>query len=227
MKHLQGNVLYRNLANIVSILGVLPLAVLFMEDGYRYLIPLIIFNNVMDDLDGILAAKLDIRSRFGANLDNVCDAVAHGVLVLMVGAHFGGLVLMGSTIAATSIILRATSRVDPDMVAAGGSPTNELMRHMLFVLLLTQMYDLDPRLYLVLTFILHSITMSISVKLPILIRGLANTATKVTLVNVALITAWLLPTMTPLIAAAFITTYLYSFIVGGGQWLKAAGKQHV
>lgn len=227
MEHLQGNVIYRNLANIVSILGVLPLAALFMEDGYRYLIPLIIFNNVMDDLDGILATKLDIRSRFGANLDNVCDAVAHGIFVLMVGAHFGGLVLMGGMIAATSIILRATSRVNPDVVVVGGSPTNELMRHMLFVLLLTQMYDLDPRLYLVLTFILHSITMSISVKLPFLVRGLANTATKVTLVNVALITAWLLPTMTPLIAAAFITTYLYSFIVGGGQWLKAAGKQHV
>lgn len=37
MEHLQGNVIYRNLANIVSILGVLPLAALFMEDGYRYL----------------------------------------------------------------------------------------------------------------------------------------------------------------------------------------------
>ena len=66
-----------------------------MEDGYRYLIPLIIFNNVMDDLDGILADKLHIRSRFGADLDNVCDAVAHGVLVLAVGAHFSGLVLGG------------------------------------------------------------------------------------------------------------------------------------
>jgi len=44
------------------------------------------------------------------------------------------------------------------------------------------------------------------------------------LVNVALVTAWLQPTVTPLIAAAFITTYLYSFIVGGGQWLKEREK---
>ena len=62
----QGHFIYRNLANTVSILGVLPLVLLFLEDGYRYLIPLIIFNNVMDDLDGVLAAKLNIRSRFTA-----------------------------------------------------------------------------------------------------------------------------------------------------------------
>ncbi len=224
MENPRGNFLYRNLANVVSILGVLPLALLFLEDGYRYLIPLIIFNNVMDDLDGILAAKLHIRSRFGADLDNVCDAVAHGVLVLAVGAHFSGLVLMVSMIAATSFILRATSRVNPDVVTGGGSPTNELMRHMLFLLLLTQMYDVDPELYLVPLFLLHSVTMIMPFKLPILIRGLAKTATAVTLVNVALVTAWLLPIVTPPIAAAFITTYLYSFVIGGRQWLKEREK---
>ena len=202
----------------------LPLALLFLKDGYRYLVPLIIFNNVRDDLDRILAAKLHIRSRFGADLANVCDVVAHGILVLAIGAHFGGLVLMVSLIATASIILRVTSRLNPDVVTGGGSPTNELMRHMLFFLLLTQMYDVDPELYLVLLFLLHSVTMIMPFKLPILIRGLAKTATTVTLVNVALVTAWLQPTVTPLIAAAFITTYLYSFIVGGGQWLKEREK---
>jgi phosphatidylglycerophosphate synthase len=82
---------------------VLPLVLLFFDDGYRYVIPLIIFNNVMNDLDGVLAAKLDIRSRFGADLDNVCDAVAHVALALAVGAHFGGMVLIVSAIAASSI----------------------------------------------------------------------------------------------------------------------------
>ncbi|MDP7092688.1 MAG: CDP-alcohol phosphatidyltransferase family protein, partial [Candidatus Thalassarchaeaceae archaeon] len=65
--------------------------VLFLDDGYRYVVPLILFNSFMDDFDGIVAAKLNIRSRFGANLDNVCDAVAHIILALAVGAHFGGL----------------------------------------------------------------------------------------------------------------------------------------
>lgn len=224
MENPQGNVLYRNLANIVSILGVLPLVLLFMEDGYRYVIPLIIFNNVMDDLDGILAAKLHIRSRFGADLDNVCDAVAHGVLVLAVGAHFNGLVLGVSMIAAASIILRATSRINPDAVPGLGSPTNELMRHMLFILLLTHIYDVDPGIYLVLVFLLHSITMALPIKLPILIRGLSKTATVTFFVNVALVAAWLIPTITPLIAVGFISTYLYSFVVGGSQWLKEREK---
>jgi phosphatidylserine synthase len=221
----QKNFVYRNLANITSILGVLPLVLLFFDDGYRYVIPLIIFNNVMDDLDGVLAAKLDIRSRFGADLDNVCDAVAHVALALAVGAHFGGMVLMVSAIAASSIILRATSRLNPEAVSGGGSPTNELMRHLLFVLLLTQMFNVDPGFYLVITFILHAVTMIAPFRLPVLIRGLAKTATMVALVNVALVAAWLIPVIAPLIAAAFIAPYLYSFIVGGGGWLKERGNK--
>ena len=220
MNNPQANFIYRNLANTISILGVLPLALLFLENGYRYLIPLIIFNNVMDDLDGVLAAKLDIRSRFGADLDNVCDAFAHTAMVLAVGAHFGGLAFMVSMIAAASIILRTTSRLNPDVVTGSGSPTNELMRHMLFVLLLTQIFDVDPRLYLVLIFILHSATMIVPFKLTVLIRGLAKTATAVIFVNIALVAAWLIPAITPLIAISFITTYLYSFIVGGWHWLR-------
>jgi phosphatidylserine synthase len=220
MKNPQANFIYRNLANAISILGVLPLVLLFLEDGYRYLIPLIIFNNVMDDLDGILAAKLDIRSRFGADLDNICDAFAHTAMVLAVGAHFGGLAFMVSMIAAASIIVRTTSRLNPDVVTGSGSPTNELMRHMLFVLLLTQIFDVDPRLYLVLIFILHSATMIVPFKLTVLIRGLAKTATAVIFVNIALVAAWLIPAVTPLIALSFIATYLYSFIVGGRRWLR-------
>ncbi|MCK5923282.1 MAG: CDP-alcohol phosphatidyltransferase family protein, partial [Methylococcales bacterium] len=178
----QRNVIYRNLANAASILGVLPLALLFLEEGYRYLIPLIIFNNVMDDLDGVLAAKLNIRSRFGADLDNVCDAVAHVALLLAVSAHFGGLVLITGMVAATSIILRVVTRVNPDGQTGNGSPTNELMRHMLLVLLVAQYFDVAPEIYLVLIFMLHSVTLIAPFKLPILIRGLAKTTTLVALV---------------------------------------------
>ena len=227
MGNTQGNFVYRNLANVVSILGVLPLVLLFLEEGYFYVIPLIIFNNVMDDLDGVLAAKLNIRSRFGADLDNVCDAVAHVALALAVGAHFSGLVLMGSMIASASIILRVTSRLNPDAVPGVGSPTNELMRHMLFVLLLTHMFEVDPELYLILIFSLHVVTMNVPFKLPFLIRGLAKTATTVTLVNVTLVAAWLIPSVTPFIAMAFIATYLYSLMIGGTQWLKGMGKENV
>jgi phosphatidylserine synthase len=212
--------IYPNWANATSILGVLPLGLLFLEGGYYYLIPLIIFNNVMDDLDGILAARLNIRSRFGADLDNVCDAVAHVALVLAVGAHFGGVVMMVSMIAAGSIILRVVTRVNPEGQTGNGSPTNELMRHMLFVLLLAQMFEVDPGFYLVLIFMLHSVTMIVPFKLTVLIRGLAKTTTTVTLVNVALVAAWLIPITAPFIAVAFIAPYLYSFIVGGRQWLR-------
>ncbi len=211
--------LYKNTANITSILGVLPLLLLYFEDGYRYLIPLIIFNNVMDDLDGILAAKLNIRSRFGADLDNVCDAVAHVALALAVGAHFGGVVLGVSAIAAATIILRATSRLNPEQ-PAGGSPTNELMRHLLFGLLLSTIFDFDAEYLIIPIFLMNAISMSVPFKMSTMIRSQARSASSVVLVNILLITSWLLPPTTIYIALAFLLTYLYAFLTGGVHWLR-------
>lgn len=220
MEGTRGNFFWRNIANITSILGVLPLALLFLEDGYRYLLPLIVFNNFMDDLDGVLAAKLNIRSRFGANLDNVCDAVAHVAIALAVGAHFGGILMIVSMIAAGSVILRATSRMDPGRESGNGSPTNELMRHLLFVLLLAQVFGFEPEIYLLFLFLLHAVSMVVPYRMSGLVRGRAKTVTAVALVNVALVIAWLIPAVTPFVAVVFGATYLYAFIAGGSQWLK-------
>jgi len=212
--------LYRNIPNMISLLGVIPLLLLFVEDGYQYLIPLIIFNNIMDDLDGIAATKLNLRSRFGADLDNVCDAVAHVAITLAVGANFGGIVAIMSMLAAGAIILRVTTRVNPEGQTGNGSPTNELMRHLLFALLLTQTFDVDPTIYLVSLFLLHSASLVAPYKLPMMIRSMTNTARTVVLLNIVLVLAWLVPATTPFIAAVFIGAYLYSFVVGGRHWLK-------
>ena len=64
--------IFRNLANITSVLGVLPLCLLLTAEGHKYLPGLIVYSNMMDDLDGILAVKLGIKSQFGALLDNRC-----------------------------------------------------------------------------------------------------------------------------------------------------------
>jgi phosphatidylserine synthase len=202
--------LFKNIANVVSILGVLPLALLYLDNGYQYLLPLIVFNNVMDDLDGILATKLNIRSRFGADLDNVCDAVAHVAITLTLGVHFGGIVLIIGTLASGAIILRATSRLNPD-TPSGGSPTNELMRHLLFVLLLSDIFNVNPDYILVIVLLLNTISMSSSKKMTAMIRSQAKTATSVILINISLIISLLFPISTAYIALVFFATYLYAF----------------
>ena len=196
------------------------MVLLLLDDGYRYLLLLIVFNNIMDDLDGVLATKLDIRSRFGADLDNICDAVAHVAMAMAVGAHFGGMVLVFSPVAAASIIIRVVSRLNPENVVGTGSPTNELMRHLLFTLLLVQTLNFEPEFVLTIVFLLHSVSMLVPYKMSALIRRRVKTATAVGLVNVALLAAWLVPIMTLPVAATFIVTYLYSFLVGGAQWLS-------
>ncbi len=223
-----GKTVYKNLANVVSILGVLPVAILFVEDGYRYLIPLIVYNNIMDDLDGILAAKLNIKSQFGAILDNVCDAIAHTVFVMVVGMQVwtdqggvcGGVCAALSLVAATSLVLRVVSRLDPAAVTGTGSPTNELVRHMFFILLLSQIFDFAPAPLLIAAFAFHAVSMLVPYRMPWMIRSLTKSATAVGMVNVALVAAWLVPYTAPLIAAVFLLSYLLSFAWGGIWWIK-------
>ncbi len=229
------NLVLKNLANIVSILGVLPICILFGEHGFQYLIPLIIYNNVMDDLDGVLAAKLNIRSPLGALLDNVCDAIAHTVFVLVVGMHFaqeagnlylGGVCIATSLLATTAMILRVVSRINPTSATGTGSPTNELIRHIFFLLLLAPILDFDPTPYLIVTSILHAVSMLVPFKMPYLIRSLTKSALAISMVNVALLVAWLFPYAAPVVAAAFVVTYLASFVIGAIRWLREADTSH-
>jgi phosphatidylserine synthase len=224
-----GQTIYKNLANVVSILGVLPVAILFLKDGYQYLIPLIVYNNIVDDLDGILAVKLNIKSRFGAILDNICDAIAHTVFVMVVGMHVGvdyggvwGVVFAAfSLLAATSLIIRVVSRLDPAAITGMGSPTNELARHILFILLLSQIFGFAPAPLLIVVFVLHTVSMLVPYRMPWLVRSLTKSTTAIGLLNVSLIVAWLVPHATPFIAAAFLLSYLLSFAWGGIWWIKS------
>jgi phosphatidylserine synthase len=219
--------IYRNLPNIVSFLGVLPLCILLRADGFVYLCPLIVFNNIMDDLDGILAKKLRLGSEFGAGLDNVCDAVSHILIAMVVGTHYGGVVLAFSLLSAVAILVRVVQRITPSPVAGGGTPTNELMRHLLLLILLQESFGpaesagwFDVAPYLVAAYVLNSVSMLVPFAMPHLVRSKAKTATAILGVNVALAVAWYVPVTVPFVAAAFFGAYLYSFVVRGVVWVR-------
>ena len=214
------NPIYRNLPNIVSILGVLPLCILLLDDGVTYLCALIIFNNVMDDLDGILAKKLRLRSDFGAGLDNVCDAVSHILIAMVVGIHHGGIVLVFSLLASVAILIRVVQRIVPSPPSGIGTPTNELMRHLLLLLVLQELYGFDVTAYLIMAFLLNSVSMLVPFAMPHLVRSRAKSVAAVVSVNAALALAWGIPETAPFIAAAFFSTYIYSFVAGGLGWLR-------
>ena len=166
---------------------------------------------------------MNIRSQFGADLDNVCDAVAHISLALAVGAHFGSLIIIASAIAAGSILLRVVTRLNPSATEGTGSQTNELMRHMLFALLLAGQFDFSPEYILIAVFLIHAVSMLVPYPMPHPIVDRAKSATALGLVNVALVVAWLVPITTPIITAAFVAAYIYSFIVGSVRWQNKLG----
>ena len=208
--HKLTNLLYKNLANAVSILGVLPICLLFQEDCYRYLIPLMIYSNVMDDLDGVLAAKLNIKSEFGALLDNVCDSIAHSAFIMVVGMHFGGACVVASLIGVVAIVLRSVGRLVPSHVTGGGSPTNELVRHTLFVLLLAHIFEFYAPPYLIAAFLIHSVTMLMPYSVPYLIRSMTKSVLAISLLNLSLMVAWQFPSTTAVIASGFVISFLVS-----------------
>ena len=206
--------LRRHAANLVSILGMLPIGLLVLDGGRDYLIPLMLYNNIMDDLDGVLAVKLGITSNFGARLDNVCDAIAHTAFVMVVGMPGGGISMAASLAAVTAIIVRCVSRLSPSAVTQRGSPTNELIRHIFFILLLTKLTGVAAAPFLTVACLFHTVSMLVTYRMPWLIRSMITSATAIGLLNVALLVAWLVPYATPLVAAAFILTYLSSFAWG-------------
>jgi phosphatidylserine synthase len=212
--------IYRNLPNIVSILGVVPLAVLLLEDGFSYVPALIVYNNFMDDLDGILARELHLSSDFGARLDNVADAVSHILIALVVGAHYGGVVLGFSAVAAVAILVRVVQRLGPSPAYGIGSPTNELMRQLLLLIVLQNAFGFDITVALVAVYLFNSVSMLVPFAMPQLIRARTESVVAILLVNVALAAAWLVPAAAPFVAAAFFGSYIYSFAVNGSTWLR-------
>ncbi len=198
----------------------MPLCILLSDGGFAYLCALIVFNNIMDDLDGILAKKLRLRSDFGAGLDNVCDAVAHILIAMVVGVHHGGIVLVFSLLASVAILVRVVQRIEPSPTSGNGTPTNELMRHLLLLSVLQGLYGFDITAYLIVVLLLNSVSMLVPFAMPQLVRSRAKSITTILLVNGALVLAWSIPAAAPFVAAAFFGTYFYSFALGGLKWLS-------
>ena len=133
---------------------------------------------------------------------------------MVVGMPGGGIPAAASLAAVTAIIVRCVSRLSPGAITQHGSPTNELIRHILFILLLTTLAGVAAAPFLTVVCLFHTASMLVPYRMPWLIRRMTTSATAIGLLNAALIVAWLVPSTTPLIAAAFILTYFYSFLWG-------------
>jgi len=203
--------IYKNCANFISLLGLAPVCLLFYDGGFQFIVPFIIYNNIMDDLDGMVAKKLGIRSQFGANVDNICDAVAHSAIVIAVGTHFGGVLIVFSLVAAFSIVLRTANRIEPNSIAGEGSQTNELLRHAMFILLIGEMVELNVVPVLAVIFLMNSISMLLPIRLPFMFAHYAKTPASMAWFNISLMLAYWVQPLTYLIGAAFFMTYIYSF----------------
>lgn len=128
---------------------------------------------------------------------------------------------LGTCIVATvAMIMRVVHRVGPHAVPGIGSPTNELIRHLFFVILLARAYDFELAPALIIVFSANTLSLIAPIKLPYMIRSLARTPGAVILVNLAMLAAWLHPTTTVFIAALFFGSYILSFVTGAYGLLR-------
>jgi phosphatidylglycerophosphate synthase len=201
-------VLRENLPNLASVLGVLPLCLVFAPGGQSLLPALLLYNNAMDDLDGLLARLLHAESAFGAALDNLCDAVAHIVLAMAVAGGRGSAALGGAALVCAAILLRMGRRLNGIAVAGHGSTTNELMRHLFLALVAERVLGQDLTPVVTALFVAHAFTLVAPFPMPYLVRTLARTPGQIALVNASLVAAWLWP---PALAAA-IAAYGGSYV---------------
>ena len=94
------------------------------------------------------------------------------------------------------------------------------MRHLLLLTIIQEAFGFEITPYLVAVFVLNSASMLVPFAMPHLVRSKVKTATAILGVNMALAAAWYVPATAPFTAAAFLGTYLYSFVVGGVGWLR-------
>ena len=96
---------------------------------------------------------------------------------------------------------------------------------MLFVIIVSQIFEFDSTPFLIAAFLMHTVTMLVPVRMPYLIRSLTKSAVAIGLVNGALMIAWLVPYLAPAIAASFIGTYLFSILTSGIGWVKTVDSK--
>jgi hypothetical protein len=99
------------------------------------------------------------------------------------------------------------------------------MRHMLFTLILAEQFNFGHEYILVAVFLINSVSMLVPYPMPALIRKRAKSATAIGLVNAALVAAWFVPIVTPMVTAAFLATYIYAFVLGWAGWQKSGAPQ--
>src|SRR5262245_42943480 len=203
-----------NLPNVASVLGAAPLVLALGPDGQALLPLLLRYNSAMDGLDGRLARARRAESAFGASLDNLWDAVAHVLLAMAVAGPRGGAAQAASALACAAILLRMTWRLRADARSGCGSTTNELMRHLLFILLAERALGRDLSGLVTAVLAVHAATLVAPFPMPYLIRTLARTPARIALVNASLVAAWLWPPALALAALAYGGSYLVSLGAG-------------
>ena len=58
--------------------------IIIIDYKHKFLLPFLLLTNFFDALDGTIARKYNLTSKFGATLDHISDKIFWGILILIV-----------------------------------------------------------------------------------------------------------------------------------------------
>lgn len=109
----------------ISIAGLAPVLLLLAEPYHSLVVGLALYQLLLDDLDGMAARALNTGTALGRALDDICDAVAHVLIVGTIGFAMGSWTALAAGITMLTIVVRTASRRSGNVDLRWGSATNE------------------------------------------------------------------------------------------------------
>ena len=148
--------------------------VLLDQQLYHYLPLIAAINLLADDLDGMVARRLNVSSEFGRYLDLVCDTASHSFLLMVVAANHGALSIIIAPVILMSMFYRLSKSASQTIGKDNGTTTNEYIVSLQLVVALELSWDLDLEYLLAALAVLSILTLNSRLRVNTLRRVMSD-----------------------------------------------------
>jgi phosphatidylserine synthase len=132
-----------HIANVITLLGVVP-AILLLDPDFRiHLTILVLIAIFADDIDGMIARGLNTTSDFGRHLDLLCDCAVHVIIVFVICQEYNLPTRIAAILASIAMIIRLALSASRQDRKGYGITTNEYVVYLFLVRISDNYFSVD------------------------------------------------------------------------------------
>lgn len=132
-----------HIANVVTLLGVVPAMLLLDPDFRIHLSILVLITILADDIDGMIARGLNTTSDFGRHLDLVSDCASHVIIVIVISQEYNLPVRILAILASIAMITRLSLSASSHQTKGHGVTTNEYVVYLFLIRTVDNHFSID------------------------------------------------------------------------------------